>query len=497
MRPRWIRIGFRLAAVLLAVAPFVLIEAGLALLGWGGEEIDHDPFVGFSSVRPLFVPTADGSRYEIAPSRRLFFCPESFARPKPPGEVRIFCLGGSTVQGRPFAIETSFTTFLEINLRSADPSRRWEVVNCGGISYASYRLVPILREVLGYRPDLIVLYTGHNEFLEDREYGHLRDTPAVVAGAIGYTTRLRTCALLRRAYRGLAGSFGGARAPGVPILSAEVDARLDHRGGLAKYHRDDAWRRDVVRHFACNLERMVRGAARTGVPVILINPASNLRDCPPFKGEGRAGLSPELRRRWVSLCDRARREPDGRRAVTILREAIAIDDQHAGLHYLLAKRLDGVRRSAEARIAYLRAKELDVCPLRMLEEMHQALLEIARRTETPVVDARRLVEARSRDGIPGGYLLLDHVHPSLAGHRLIADAITDELIRRRTVRPRAGWQERRDAATDKHLASLGAFYYAKGRARLKALKEWAAGRVIPPTTRARPLRAGRVGRRRP
>ena len=46
--------------------------------------------------------------------------------------------------------------------------RPWQVVNCGGVSYASYRLTPILEEVLTYQPDLMIVCTGHNEFLEAR-----------------------------------------------------------------------------------------------------------------------------------------------------------------------------------------------------------------------------------------------------------------------------------------------------------------------------------------
>ena len=63
-------------------------------------------------------------------------------------------LGGSTVQGRPFSIETAFSTWLELSLTAADPSRIWQVVNCGGVSYASYRLAPIVDESSCYKPDL-------------------------------------------------------------------------------------------------------------------------------------------------------------------------------------------------------------------------------------------------------------------------------------------------------------------------------------------------------
>ena len=59
------------------------------------------------------------------------------------------------------------------------------MINCGGVSYASYRLGPILDEVLGYEPDLIMLYTGHNEFLEARTYPRLIEPAGPAPGRAG------------------------------------------------------------------------------------------------------------------------------------------------------------------------------------------------------------------------------------------------------------------------------------------------------------------------
>ncbi len=483
-RPRrWGRaLGFRVAAVLLAVAPFALAEAVFVILDWGRPSSGEDPFVGFSSIHPLFVPDADGPRYEIARSRQAFFQPESFGAVKAVDEYRIFCLGGSTVQGRPFGIETSFTTWLEINLRAADPSRTWRVVNCGGISYASYRLVPILQEVLGYGPDLVILYTGHNEFLEDREYGHIRDIPPFVSRPCELLMETRTYNLLRE-------TFGRSPADERPVLGPEADAMLDYKGGLEKYHRDETRRRGVIEHFGYNLRRMVGMCREAGVAVLLVNPVSSLRNCPPFKSEHRDGLTAEQLRRWESLRREAGRQlgTNPFRAVDLLRRASAIDDQHADLHYLLGRCYDAMGRPEQARRAYIRAKELDVCPLRMLEPMHRIVLDAARRSRAPLLDARKLIERRSRDGIPGGYLLLDHVHPSIPGHRLIADALTEELIGRGIVHPAAGWKRRRYERARRHLASLDDFYFARGQERLEAVRKWAAGRatLVSPQTRPR------------
>lgn len=476
---RWRGLLLRLSAVAVGLAPFVVAELVFVAVDWGRPDYRDDPFVGFSAVHPLFVPSADGARYEIAESRQGFFRPDSFAAEKGADEFRIFCLGGSTVQGRPFAIETSFTTWLELNLQAAEPTRTWDVVNCGGISYASYRLVPILREVLGHEPDLVMLYVGHNEFLEDREYGHIRDMPRVLARPWQMLTRTRTYNLLREGYVHLAGSSQAVRAEGRPVLGPETDAMLDYQDGLARYHRDQKWRRNVIDHFRYNVARMVGMARDASVPLILVNPVCGLRDSPPFKSQHRDGLTPEERLRWESLCREAEAQSgtDARAAVELLGQAAAIDDQYAGLQYSLAKCYDALKRTGEAREAYTRAKELDVCPLRILQPMNDAIVAIARRTGTPLVDVWDLFAQRSRDGLVGGYLLIDHVHPTIAGHRLIADALTGELVRRGMVHPVAGWERRRDEKARRHLDSLGDFYFAKGRQRLEAVRGWATGQA--------------------
>ena len=55
---------------------------------------------------------------------------------KESGVTRIICLGGSTTYGRPYNDKTSFCGWLREFLPAVDPSRQWEVINAGGISYA-------------------------------------------------------------------------------------------------------------------------------------------------------------------------------------------------------------------------------------------------------------------------------------------------------------------------------------------------------------------------
>ena len=472
------RLMFRVAAVLIGLLPFVVAEGVFTLLDWGQPDYTADPFIGFRNVRPLFVPSDDGARYEIPESRQAFFCPDSFAREKGPDEFRIFCLGGSTVQGRPFAIETSFTTWLELSLQAAEPTRTWDVVNCGGVSYASYRLVPILEEVLRHEPDLVILYTGHNEFLEDRTYSHIKRMPEVVAAPSSLLARTRTYTLLREGFMRLR-SQQQHTPDGFPVLRTETDAMLDYRDGLDDYHRDDKWRRDTIDHFGYNLRRMVHLADEAGVPIVLVNPVSKLRDCPPFKTQHRDGLTAEKLQRWEALVDQAaeRRKADLRESATLLCQALEIDNQHAGLQYLLATHYDMLDMTDQARKHYILAKETDICPLRILEPMHDALVEVVREAGTPMVDARGSFERLSRSHIPDGRYLVDHVHPSIEGHKLIAQWLIEDLVRQGVVKPVDGWQQAREQSYRDHFESLNDLYFLKGTQQLESLRYWTKGKA--------------------
>ena len=467
---------FRLLVIPLSLSPLVLLELACLVCGAGRPDLQVDPFVGFANSRPLFVKSADGDRYEIAQNRQLCFRPDSFAHPKPPGEFRVFCLGGSTVQGRPFAIETSFTSWLELSLQAADPNRPWEVVNCGGISYASYRLVPILEEVLAYEPDLIILYTGHNEFLEDRSYASLKYQPPWLRRSIALASRLHSFHLLRNFYRRIAAADRPSTSRSV--LPEEVRARLDYDGGLEKYHRDLSWKAGVASHFQFNLERMAGMCQAHQVPLWLVDPVSNLQNCPPFKSASGDSLSDSQRKQWQRLREEASHSyrPHVLRAIELLEQAAQLDDQHAGVFYDLGKCYLLTGDFDRARSNFLLAKENDICPLRITEPLRAAIRTVAERHGLPVIPVYQAFCEKSRGGIPGDHWMADHVHPSIPGHQFIAELMMSEFCRQGMVTPTGGWQARRDRLFQEQIARLPENYYVQGWQRLENLRRWTEGR---------------------
>jgi hypothetical protein len=164
---------------------FVLLEGLLGTIGVRPILYREDPFVGFASNVPLFVEeAAPGATYMVtSPSKIRWFNKQRFLKKKPAGTYRIFTVGGSTTYGHPYEDPASFSGWLREFLPAADPSKQWEVINAGGISYASYRVSMVMEELARYEPDLFVIYSGQNEFLERRTYrgmteAHSRDKPS-------------------------------------------------------------------------------------------------------------------------------------------------------------------------------------------------------------------------------------------------------------------------------------------------------------------------------
>lgn len=369
----------RYIRVLRGTLPSVVVAAILLVLGeWGCYlagvvPLAHttDPMVGFAGYAPLFVPDGQGN-LETAQNKRRYFPVQRFPEEKTPGTSRVFCLGGSTTAGRPYGDGTSFCGWLRELLPQAGPEHSWEVINAGGISYASYRVARVMEELLAYEPDLFVVYTGHNEFLERRTYRSVREAPRWIGRLLQELAETRLYTLVHRAVH-----QRPELAPKADALPVEVFPILDRSMGPEAYTPDAAYASQVVVHFEANLRRMVAMARSVGARIILITPASNESDCAPFKpADGGACYRRGVREGRADLLRRVRDE--------------------------------------------------DICPLRATTPLVEAVRRVAREEGVPLVD----FEARMSDnalGVPGGSDFVDHLHPTVRVHGTLAGMIADAM----------------------------------------------------------------------
>jgi len=419
-----------------ALGFFLTVEGILWISGVEPLSERTDPYVGFSGYSPLFVEkstTDEENVFATANNKLDWFNYQQFPVQKASGATRIFCLGGSTTYGRPYDDKTSFCGWLREFLPAVEPSRQWEVINAGGVSYASYRVERLMEELVDYEPDLFVIYTGHNEFLEKRTYGELLSTPEFLRDLASLASRLRLYSLLSDLIYEREN-----------VLAPEVDAILDNSVGPTDYHRDDAMRDAVLEQFRISLKRMAQLGQNEGAEIVFVTPASNIRDFSPFKSEPSAGLD-SARIRQVGLLKQSvterleNHDPD--RAVDLADQALVIDPRDADLLFHKGRALLALGQIDEARRAFLAARDEDIVPLRALTPMPGIVADIALEDGNGLVDFARMIEDSSPDGIPGEELFLDHVHPSIEGNRMMALAIIDEMIKMGTATPASTWDD--------------------------------------------------------
>ncbi len=151
-----------------SLLPAVLLLGGLETAArvieiWVPPRI-VDYGLGFNPGSRLFVPDdSEPGMMRTNPQKPelTIFVPQRFAMPKPQKTFRIVALGGSSIQylGNFHYLWTRMEPRLKEGMAL-------EFINAGGSSYGSHRLVPWAAEMLGYEPDLVLLYTGNNEFEE-------------------------------------------------------------------------------------------------------------------------------------------------------------------------------------------------------------------------------------------------------------------------------------------------------------------------------------------
>ena len=477
---RWLT---RLQAVGFGFLLVLVIEGGFRIVGFGGDGLGEDPFVGFSSVEPLFGLNPITNRYELRPERGMYFVSDGFPRHKSSDTYRIFVLGGSTVQGRPYSIETAFPRWLKINLDLAHPNKTFEVINCGGISYASYRLVPILQECLNYDPDLFILCTGQNEFLEARTYGAIKPLARSLGGLVKAIRSLATYKALDSLYQSITGSAAKKEAYKKPTLKMEVDAFLDYKRGLSAYHRDPEWKEGVIAHFKENIRRIHEITKDAKVPLLVLNPPVNLKDTAPFKSEHRFDINEEQIAAFQDYLKQAQDyyKSDPPKAAELLEWAIELDPHFALAHYSLAHCYLASANFAKAEHHFIAALNEDICPLRLLTSMRAFVNEYCEANAIQSLDLQPLLKEFSGEIVLGAGALVDHVHPSIKGHQFIGEETASLLFNTLLSQPsNKDWKSRRSEAYKKLFDSLDGLYYSHGQIRLENLMDWTKGQTDGP-----------------
>ena len=427
-----------LIAVLFGVLVITLVELGLSAAKFNPPACGLDPYASFKGEVPFLVETeSDGQRMaSINPALARHFNPVSFPLRKTAATRRIFVLGGSDVLGFPFLDQGSFSRFLALGLQALDQSREYQVVNLGGFGYASYRVERVFRDALNFQPDLIIVMTGHNEFLEKREYP-----------APGKRSPLQEKLSRLKIYCALKSALFKLHAPERPLASRDVK--------WERFTLEPEMRGKIIGHYRFNLAEMARLGQEAKVPVLLLTSPSNLKDFPPFHSQHRRDMTPAELAEWEKYEKQSQAllsAENFAEAVPALQQQIILDPEYARSYYDLGLALLKAGPEQDAIYAFEIALAKDAWQVRALPEFNAFILSLE--DQAKVLDLGAIFEAASPQGVPGRNLFYDHCHPRLQTQALIAKEILRKLAQDNILSLPRDWEKIYDHAADNYIDSM-------------------------------------------
>ncbi len=366
------KITFTILAVLLPVAFLTLIELSLWIMdAYPQPPLFFEVIEGDTAYTQ--INSQVGERYfdkATMPVPNLY--PQKFSSKKSAETIRIFCLGGSTTAGFPYEMTAPFPKQLALLLKSDYPNRNFEVINMGLSAINSFTVVDWIPDILKQKPDLILMYLGHNEF-----YGAYGAASSISLGHDGRIVRLILKIQKFRVVQMINSILRSFTQPPASMKDVIDNKFIETNSVLRIKTRDN---------FSANLDVILSACQSAGVPVILSNLVSNIKDQMPLD--------------MISNP-----QPTSTKA-----------------HELYLKGLREFRQgdTTTAHISLTRAKNTDQVPFRGNDYLNEILQLTAGRFAQPIVDMKSAFRRASRSRIPGNDLFCDHLHPNPFGYHLMA-----------------------------------------------------------------------------
>ncbi|MCU0643383.1 MAG: SGNH/GDSL hydrolase family protein [bacterium] len=334
---------------------------------------------------------------------------------------RIFCLGGSTTAGYPYGTlpeykcPVSFPNYLRAILQYNSNLPEIEMLNLGSNAFNSLSVLKVFEDILKYNPDLVIVYTGHNEYFGPNEFALSKQANKVFTKKWLNNTFLN----IRQTYL-----YQCLRWILKKVLKrGEVEYKDYAEWSLQNtIANDDPYHETVRNNFEKNITELVRLAKKTGIKVVLSTPISNLT-FPPFFSRFTHELNHETSVLWDTLRIEASRFFDQNKyddALSGWKQLYLIDSSFAEVHFYTGMNYNMFKEYDIANQALTRATDLDALPFRAKSSIREICRKIANRENIILADTDQFFRQLSGKFYPEPSLLLDHVHPTEPGYYYLA-----------------------------------------------------------------------------
>lgn len=368
---------FYLVLILIPILFFTLLEIGLRIFNYGRND---DQWIKINETKQMLNPDIAG---------RYFFnvidLPQSnndaFDIIKRENAFRVFVMGGSSAAGFPFSPNGTFSRYIRDRLELLYPEKHIEVINIAITATNSYTIRDLLPEVLEQKPDLILIYAGHNEYYGAFGVGSTENigNSRKFVNFLIWLNKFKSIEL----FRNLLNLTGN-------LFKSGEDINSQHGGTLmariVKQQliplKSESFNVGIAQ-FEGNLNDLLRMAKDDNVPVIIGTLTSNLKDQKPFVSVSSDEYEPA-----ESVYMRAQNQ-------------LKLGDFD----------------TADSLFRY--AKDLDALRFRAPEEINSIIKKLATKFNYGFVNIDSAFNNSSPDDIVGNNLIVDHLHPSLSGYLLI------------------------------------------------------------------------------
>jgi len=383
--PKW----FYLVMIGLPIVFFVLLELFLRIIGYG---LDYTQFKSISDYYPdkLFLNPDVPYKYFYNIQQAPSTLPDGFDKLKKEDAFRIFVMGGSSTAGWPYVPNASFSRHIKRRMELLYPENTIEVINLGISAINSYTLRDFVPGVIDQKPDLILIYAGHNEY-----YGALGVGSTSSMGSNRFLINLyislknyKITELLQDIISGIYRLFNANQSSEENDIAETLMSRMI---GESTIPLNSEMYKAGLEQFEGNLNDILSTFSETKIPVIIGTLTSNTLDQKPFVSVGQ----------------------------NFLPSADSI------YNLGLAKLKIGEIKAADSLLLY--AKDLDALRFRAPKKMNEIIFKLARKYNFPIANIDSVFRSRSQYNIVGYNLTVDHLHPTLDGYRIIGETFFERM----------------------------------------------------------------------
>jgi hypothetical protein len=370
---------YKIVAILLPFIVLGAIELTLRICHYG---YDTHLFISDQDSRFWVMNQNISKKYFTINQNSTIGNKEVFYKNKPEGTLRFFVLGASTSLGYPYMHNGTFVRMLKYKLQFAYPENNIEIINLSLTAINSYTLYDFAKQLVNYQPDGIILYAGQNEY-----YGALGVASSSKLGQNNFFIQSMLLAKESKIVQAIFQKVSSWKIYNSELTNQDLNLMERMAAKQRVPYKSDLYKLGI-NQYDNNLGKILQLFNKKHIPVFIGTLGFNLKDQKPL----------------CKIC------------------------QQANHYFSLAQKTDQQENYIQAKKYYIMAKEYDEIRFRAPEVFNDIIKKYSKQYDNVyLVDVNKTLAEYSPHQIIGQEYMLEHVHPNLDGHRLIADAYFESM----------------------------------------------------------------------